>query len=217
MQIQRLLSKCRRRFLCCKCKFILIVAVSICSLLAVVFATIAIYYHPTFCYILKKETPPKPKPVDINLKAFSFQELREATNGFRNELGRGGFGTVYSGVLNLEGEQVEVAVKKLENVEEKGEKEFVNEVQVIGMTHHKNLVRLLGFCNEENHRLLVYEMIKNGTLSSLIFEEGDKDKPSWYHRAKIVLEIARGLMYLHEECDPQIIHCNIKPQNVFLD
>jgi serine/threonine protein kinase len=108
-------------------------------------------------------------------------------------------------------------VKKLENVEEKGEKEFVNEVQVIGMTHHKNLVRLLGFCNEENHRLLVYEMIKNGTLSSFIFEEGDKDKPSWYHRAKIVLEIARGLMYLHEECDPQIIHCDIKPQNVLLD
>jgi serine/threonine protein kinase len=166
-----------------------------------VFATIAIYYHATFCYLLKKETPPKPKPVDINLKAFSFQELREATNGFRNELGRGGFGTVYSGVLNLEGEQVEVAVKKLENVEEKGEKEFVNEVQVIGMTHHENLLRLLGFCNEENHRLLVYEMIKNGTLSSFIFVEGDKDKPIWEHK----------------ECDPQIIHCNIKPQNVLLD
>jgi primary-amine oxidase len=182
-------------------RVVLIVALLTCSLLSVVFATIAIYYHPTFCYLLKKETPPKPKPVDINLKAFSFQELREATNGFRNELGRGGFGTVYSGVLNLEGEQVEVAVKKLENVEEKGEKEFVNEVQVIGMTHHENLLRLLGFCNEENHRLLVYEMIKNGTLSSFIFVEGDKDKPIWEHK----------------ECDPQIIHCNIKPQNVLLD
>ncbi|RHN82037.1 putative protein kinase RLK-Pelle-SD-2b family [Medicago truncatula] len=163
-------------------RVVLIVAASTCSMLAIVFATIAIYYHPTFGYLIKKETPPKPKPVDINLKAFSFQELREATNGFRNELDRGGFGTVY-----------------------------------FGMTHHKNLVRLLGFCNEQNHRLLVYEMMRNGTLSSFIFREEDKDKPSWEHRAKIVVEIARGLMYLHEECDPQIIHCDIKPQNVLLD
>jgi len=197
-------------------RVVLIVAASTCSMLAIVFATIAIYYHPTFGNLIKKEILPKPKPVDINLKAFSFQELREATNGFRNELGRGGFGTVYFGVLVLEGEQVEVAVKKLENVEEKGEKEFVNEVQVIGMTHHKNLVRLFGYCNEQNHRLLVYEMMRNGTLSSFIFEE-DKDKPSWEHRAKIVVEIARGLMYLHEECDLQTIHCDIKPHNVLLD
>lgn len=193
----------------------LLVALSVFSLLAVVFATIAIYYHPTFRHLMKKEAAPKPKPVDINLKAFSFQDLREATNGFRNKLGHGAFGTVYSGVLTLEGEQVEVAVKQLEKVEEKGEKEFVNEVQVIGMTHHKTLVRLLGFCNKQNHRLLVYEMVRNGTLSNFFFREGDK--PSWDHRAKIVLEIAGGLRYLHEECDPQIIHCDIKPQNVLLD
>lgn len=157
----------------------MLVALSLCSLLSIVFATIAIYYHPTFSYLIKKKTPLKPKPVDINLKAFSFQELREATNGFRNELGRGGFGTVYSGVLNLEGEQVEVAVKQLEDIEGKGDKEFVNEVQVIAMTHHKNLVRLVGFCNKENHRLLVYKMMRNGTISSFIFKEEDKDKPSW--------------------------------------
>ncbi|KAK7343588.1 hypothetical protein VNO77_12435 [Canavalia gladiata] len=146
---------------------------------------------------------------------FSFQELREATNGFSNMLGHGAFGAVFSGVLILEGEQVEVAVKQLEQEEEKGDKEFVNEVQVIGMTHHKNLVRLLGFCNEHNHRLLVYEMMRNGALSNFLFREGDK--PSWEHRLKFVLEIAKGLLYLHEECDPQIIHCDIKPQNVLLD
>lgn len=64
-------------------RVVLLVALSLCSLLSIVFATIAIYYHPTFNYLIKKKTPPKPKPVDINLKAFSFQELREATNGFR--------------------------------------------------------------------------------------------------------------------------------------
>lgn len=196
-------------------KVVLLAALSTCSFLAIVFSTIAIYYHPTFHHLIHKGSPPKPKPVDINLKVFSFQELREATNWFKNKLGQGAFGTVYCGVLILDGEQVEVALKQLEQVEEKGEKEFVNEVQVIGMTHHRNLVRLLGFCNEQKHRLLVYEMMRNGALSNFLFGEGDK--PSWEHRNKIVLEIARGLLYLHEECDPQIIHCDIKPQNVLLD
>ena len=117
--------------------------------------------------------------------------------------------------MTLEGEQVEVAVKQLDKVVEQGDKEFVTEVQVIALTHHRNLVRLLGFCNEQNHRLLVYEQMKNGTLYKFLFGEGDK--PSWEFRAKVVLEVARGLSYLHEECDRPIIHCDIKPQNVLLD
>ncbi|XP_028773981.1 G-type lectin S-receptor-like serine/threonine-protein kinase LECRK3 [Neltuma alba] len=197
---------------------VLLVSFISCSLLALVFAASAVHHNPKFRRWIRKEPPPNPKPVDINLKTFSFQELREATKGFKNKLGRGAFGTVYSGILTLEGEQVEVAVKQLEKAEDQDEireKEFVTEVQVIGLTHHRNLVRLLGFCNERNHRLLVYEMMKNGSLSSLLFGEGDK--PRWEDRAKIALEVARGLLYLHEECDPQIIHCDIKPQNVLLD
>ncbi|KAF1880580.1 hypothetical protein Lal_00011639 [Lupinus albus] len=177
----------------CRSEVVYLVALSACSFFAIVFATIAIYHHPTFQNLVHKGSPPKPDPVDINLKSFSFQELREATSWFRNTLGQGAFAIVYSGVLTLEGEQVEVAVKKLEKLEEKGEKEFVNEVQVIGMTHHKNLVRLLGFCNEQNHRLLVYEMMRNGTLSNFLF--GEEDIPRWEDRAKIVVEIARGLIF----------------------
>lgn len=105
-------------------------------------------------------------------------------------------------------------MKQLEKVVEQGEKEFLTEVRVIGLTHHKNLVRLVGFCNEKNHRLLVYELMKNGTLYSFLFGE---EKPSWDQRADIVLGISRGLLYLHEECETQIIHCDIKPQNVLLD
>ena len=114
-------------------------------------------------------------------------------------LGQGAFGTVYSGVLTLEDEEVEVAVKKLEKVIERGEKEFLTEVQVIGLTHHKNLERLLGYCNEHNHWLLVYELMKNGTLSNFLFGEGER--PNWESRAEIALGIAKGLLYLHEECD----------------
>uniref|UniRef100_A0A2N9GGI4 Receptor-like serine/threonine-protein kinase n=1 Tax=Fagus sylvatica TaxID=28930 RepID=A0A2N9GGI4_FAGSY len=187
-----------------------------CSILAVLFAAIAIYHHPLAQrYIRVRQQPPKRKAVEINLKAFSFQDLQEATNGFKNILGQGAFGTVYSGFLTFQDEEVEVAVKKLDKVIERGEKEFLTEVQVIGLTHHRNLVRLLGYCNENNHRLLVYELMKNGTLSNFLFGEGER--PSWESRAEVVLGIARGLLYLHEECDTQIIHCDIKPQNVLLD
>lgn len=95
-----------------------------------------------------------------------------------------------------------------------GEKSFLREVQVIGRTHHKNLVQLLGFCIEQNHQLLVYELMKNGTLSAFLFRQ---EIPTWDKRVEIALGIARGLLYLHEECETQIIHCDIKPQNVLLD
>lgn len=121
---------------------------------------------------------------------------------------------VYCGVLVFNGEEVEVAIKQLEKVTEDGEKSFLREVQVIGLTHHKNLVQLFGFCNKQSHQLLVYELMKNGTLSSFLFSE---EIPRWDKRVEIALGIARGLLYLHEECETQIIHCDIKPQNVLLD
>ncbi|KAK7405896.1 hypothetical protein VNO78_07508 [Psophocarpus tetragonolobus] len=119
---------------------ILIVPLITCSLLAAFFAATASYHHPICQNLLHKRVPPKPKPMDINLKAFSFQQLKEATNGFKDQLGRGAYSTVYGGILSLEGQQVEVAVKQLEKVEDQGEKEFVTEVQVIALTYHRNLV-----------------------------------------------------------------------------
>ncbi|KAI9196584.1 hypothetical protein LWI28_025149 [Acer negundo] len=193
---------------------VLLAAFLSCSVLALIFGIAVVYYHPLTQPYIHGQPSAKPKSVEINLKAFSFQELREATNDFKNRIGRGGFSTVYTGVLTLDGEEVEVAVKQLEKVIEQGDKDFLTEVQVIGLTHHKNLVRLIGFCNEHKHRLLVYELMKNGTLSSFLFADENR---SWDHRIEIVFGIARGLLYLHEECEPQIIHCDIKPQNVLLD
>ena len=92
--------------------------------------------------------------------------------------------------------------------------EFETEISAIGRTNHKNLVQLLGFCNEGEHRLLVYEFMSNGSLASFLF---GNLRPDWCTKTQIILGTARGLLYLHEECSNQIIHCNIKPQNILLD
>ncbi|XP_023907406.1 G-type lectin S-receptor-like serine/threonine-protein kinase LECRK3 [Quercus suber] len=149
----------------------------------------------------------------MNLRSYTFEELTEATNGFREELGRGAFAKVYKGVLEYEDRKL-VAVKRLNNMEREGDMEFKAEVSAIGRTNHRNLVQLLGFCNEGEHRLLVYEFMSNGSLASFLF--GDS-RPYWYQRIQIALETARGLFYLHEECSTQIIHCDIKLQNILLD
>ncbi|XP_075500222.1 G-type lectin S-receptor-like serine/threonine-protein kinase RLK1 [Primulina tabacum] len=151
--------------------------------------------------------------IGSNLRCFTYKELEQATSGFKEKLGRGAFGTVYKGVLPNSSEAI-IAVKKLERVAKDLEKEFRAEVNVIGYTHHKNLVRLLGFCHEGPNRLLVYEYMSNGTLENFLF--GEK-KPRWIQRTQMAIGVARGLTYLHEECSNQIIHCDIKPQNILLD
>ncbi|KAJ6944625.1 G-type lectin S-receptor-like serine/threonine-protein kinase LECRK2 [Populus alba x Populus x berolinensis] len=157
-----------------------------------------------FFFIYRRRTkriPQKDGAVETNLQ------------GFKEELGRGAFGVVYRGVVHI-GSSIVVAVKKLNNMAEDRVREFKTEVNVIGQTHHKNLVRLLGFCEEGDQRLLVYEFMSNGSLSSFIFQDA---KPGWKERIQIAFGVARGLLYLHEECSNQIIHCDIKPQNILLD
>ncbi|GMN26587.1 hypothetical protein TIFTF001_001356 [Ficus carica] len=164
-----------------------------------------------FFSIYKGKHEEFPKEVsDMKLRRFTYKELEEATDGFSEELGKGTFGTVYKGKL----QQSFVAVKKLRWVVQDGEREFKTEVKAIGHKHHRNLVRLLVYCEEQRHRLLVYEFMSNRTLAAFLF--GDS-KPSWKQRIEIALGIARGLLYLHEECNTQIIHCDIKPQNILLD
>ncbi|KAK8557992.1 hypothetical protein V6N13_050342 [Hibiscus sabdariffa] len=150
--------------------------------------------------------------LETNLQVFTHEELAEATNGFKEELGRGAFGIVYKGTIGMG----TVAVKKLDRAVRDGnwDKEFKTEINVIGQTHHKNLVRLLGFCQEKEQRLLVYEFLCNGTLADYLFRNA---KPSWNQRTQIAKSIASGLLYLHEECSTQIIHCDIKPENILLD
>ncbi|KAF8019512.1 hypothetical protein BT93_G0252 [Corymbia citriodora subsp. variegata] len=147
------------------------------------------------------------------MQTFTYQELQEATDGFREELGRGSFGAVYKGVLGS-GDTNFVAVKVLATRTGESEKDFEREVSAIGQTNHKSLVQLLGYCNEGQHQLLVYEFMSNGTLADFLF---GASRPSWYRRIEIVCGVARGLSYLHDDCTRHIIHCDIKPQNILLD
>ncbi|XVE68853.1 hypothetical protein DITRI_Ditri09bG0103000 [Diplodiscus trichospermus] len=148
-----------------------------------------------------------------SLRCFTYKELEEASSKFKEEIGRGAFSTVYKGAVD-NGNKSLVAIKKLEKVVAEGEQEFQAEMNTIVKTNHKNLVQLLGFCNEGKNRLLVYEYMSNGSLADYLF---GISRPNWHKRKQVALGIARGIVYLHEECSNQIIHCDIKPQNVLLD
>ncbi|KAK9949928.1 hypothetical protein M0R45_005437 [Rubus argutus] len=150
---------------------------------------------------------------ELTMRVFSYNEMKRATNGFKQELGKGSFGAVYKGALN-KGKKL-IAVKRLEKLVEEGEREFRAEMQSIGRTHHKNLVRLLGYSAEGSKRLLVYEYMSNGSLADLLFKA--EWHPTWDEKVGIAVDVARGLLYLHEECKSHIIHCDIKPQNILMD
>ncbi|PIA41926.1 hypothetical protein AQUCO_02100040v1 [Aquilegia coerulea] len=145
------------------------------------------------------------------LVSFKYRFLQRATKNFSEELGKGGFGSVFKGTMP---DSSAVAVKRL--VCSAGEKQFRSEVNTIGMIQHVNLIRLYGFCAEGRERLLVYDYMPNGSLSSYLFRKNSKVL-DWKTRYQIALGTARGLAYLHEKCRDCIIHCDIKPENILLD
>ncbi|GMI83489.1 CLAVATA3 INSENSITIVE RECEPTOR KINASE 1, NSP-interacting kinase 3 [Hibiscus trionum] len=153
-----------------------------------------------------------------HLKRYTFKELRAATDHFnpKNILGRGGFGIVYKGLLN---DGTLVAVKRLKDYNiAGGEIQFQTEVETISLAVHRNLLRLSGFCTTENERLLVYPYMPNGSVASRL-RDNIHGRPAldWTMRKRIALGTARGLVYLHEQCDPKIIHRDVKAANILLD
>ncbi|XP_076908925.1 cold-responsive protein kinase 1-like [Bidens hawaiensis] len=147
---------------------------------------------------------------------FSFQALKKATKNFSesNLLGKGGFGPVYLGKL-ADGQLVAVKQLALEKSQQ-GEAEFLAEVRMITSIQHKNLVWLLGCCSEGPQRLLVYEYMKNKSLDLIIYGKTDMYL-DWNTRFQIILGIARGLQYLHEDSPLRIVHRDIKASNILLD
>ncbi|XVF35023.1 hypothetical protein REPUB_Repub18cG0109400 [Reevesia pubescens] len=150
-------------------------------------------------------------------KTFSASEIEKATDNFDASriIGEGGFGRVYSGVLE---DGTKVAVKVLKRDDQQGGREFLAEVEMLSRLHHRNLVKLIGICTEERNRCLVYELIPNGSVESHLHGVDKESAPlEWDARIKIALGAARGLAYLHEDSSPRVIHRDFKSSNILLE
>ncbi|KAI5340449.1 hypothetical protein L3X38_019723 [Prunus dulcis] len=152
----------------------------------------------------------------IDVPLFDLQSILDATDNFSdaNKLGQGGYGPVYKGKL-LGGQ--EIAVKRLSRVSGQGLQEFKNEVVLIAKLQHRNLVRLKGYCMKGEEKILLYEYMPNKSLDSFIFDRTQKMFLNWEMRFNIILGIARGLLYLHQDSRLRIIHRDLKTSNILLD
>ncbi|XP_075656988.1 putative receptor protein kinase ZmPK1 [Castanea sativa] len=166
-------------------------------------------------FLLRTSKHPNPDPalqgylLTTKFKRFTFDDLRKATRGFKEVIGRGAGGTVYKGVLP---DQRVAAIKQLDEANQ-GEAEFLAEVSTIGMLNHMYLIEMWGYCAEGKHKLLVYEYMEHGSLAENI----SSNALDWKKRFEIAVGTAKGLAYLHEECLEWVLHCDVKPQNILLD
>ncbi|KAI9093371.1 hypothetical protein K1719_027385 [Acacia pycnantha] len=153
---------------------------------------------------------------DLDLPLLEMSEISTATDNFsmKKKIGEGGFGSVYKG--RLENKQ-EIAVKRLSKISGQGVNEFKNEVKLIAKLQHRNLVKLVGCCIQEEERVLVYEYMPNGSLDSFIFDNHKGKVLNWSKRFSIICGIARGLLYLHQDSRLRIIHRDLKASNILLD
>lgn len=161
-----------------------------------------------------------------SLRAFTFGDVKAATRGFRPDsiLGEGGFGIVYRGyvdehtlVPSRPGKGMTVAIKSLKLDGMQGHREWLAEVHFLGALHHPNVVKLIGFCAEDNHRLLVYEYMPRGSLENHLFRKG-RHSPvmAWATRMRIAVGAARGLAFLHS-AEGRVIYRDFKASNILLD
>ncbi|XP_021719620.1 cysteine-rich receptor-like protein kinase 25 isoform X2 [Chenopodium quinoa] len=147
---------------------------------------------------------------------YEFSTLQAATNYFSDDLmlGGGGFGNVYKGTLP---NGQDIAVKRLSRVSNQGIESFKNEAVLIAKLQHKNLVKLLGFCLTREEKLLVYEYVPNKSLNYFLFDPKKQGELDWPMRYNIITGIARGLLYLHEDSQPRIVHRDLKAANILLE
>ncbi|KAL1553113.1 LEAF RUST 10 DISEASE-RESISTANCE LOCUS RECEPTOR-LIKE PROTEIN KINASE-like 2.5 [Salvia divinorum] len=144
---------------------------------------------------------------------YSYSEIKRMTRGFQEKLGEGGYGCVYKGKLRS---GHHVAVKMLGKSGGNGQ-DFMNEIATIGRVHHINVVQLVGYCAQGSKRALVFDFMLNGSLEKYIFNREKMNSLNWDTKFDIAVGIARGIEYLHQGCDIQILHFDIKSHNILLD
>ncbi|KAK9283936.1 hypothetical protein L1049_012193 [Liquidambar formosana] len=191
----------------------LIIGASVSAAFVMIFAiAVALYLIQR----IKKADVNEAWEVDIGPHPFSYQELKQATRGFKDTelLGFGGFGRVYKGTFPNSNTQV--AVKRISHESNQGLREFESEIRSMSRLRHRNLVQLLGWCRRGGDLLLVYDFMPNGSLDKYIFDE-PKIILSWEQRFNIIKGVSSGLLYLHEEWEQTVIHRDIKAGNVLLD
>ncbi|CAN4078261.1 unnamed protein product [Withania somnifera] len=156
------------------------------------------------------------KKGDIELKFFELHDLKVATNNFSpdKKIGEGGFGSVFKGQLP-DGQQI--AVKRLSTESRQGISEFKTEALIIAKLQHRNLVRFLGCCVEDEEKMLIYEYMPNKSLDYFIFDESRRSLLDWKKRLEIIIGMARGILYLHQDSRLRLIHRDLKPSNILLD
>ncbi|XP_045804402.1 probable serine/threonine-protein kinase PBL9 [Trifolium pratense] len=161
-----------------------------------------------------------------NVKSYTLAELKSATRNFRPDsvLGEGGFGSVFKGWIDENslapakpGTGIVIAVKRLNQESFQGHREWLAEVNYLGQFSHPHLVRLIGYCLEDEHRLLVYEFMPRGSLENHLFRRGSYFQPlSWSLRLKVALDAAKGLAFLHSS-ETKVIYRDFKTSNILLD
>eukprot|EP00246_Nothoceros_aenigmaticus_P016754 TRINITY_DN7813_c0_g2_i1.p1 TRINITY_DN7813_c0_g2~~TRINITY_DN7813_c0_g2_i1.p1 ORF type:complete len:827 (-),score=114.84 TRINITY_DN7813_c0_g2_i1:455-2935(-) len=154
--------------------------------------------------------------VPPGVERFTVQELARITGNFSdaNVIGAGGFGKVFYGTLD---DGRVVAIKRASATSMQGASEFRNEITLLSRLHHRHLVRLEGFCEEQEIQILVYEFMKRGNLHSHLLGKITSTPLHWYKRLEIAVGVAQGLEYLHSFADPPVIHRDVKPSNILLD
>ncbi|XP_052162205.1 probable LRR receptor-like serine/threonine-protein kinase At1g06840 isoform X2 [Oryza glaberrima] len=149
------------------------------------------------------------------VRCFTFDEMAAATNDFTDsaQVGQGGYGKVYKGNLT---DGTAVAIKRAHEGSLQGSKEFCTEIELLSRLHHRNLVSLVGYCDEEDEQMLVYEFMPNGTLRDHLSAKSRRPL-NFSQRIHIALGAAKGILYLHTEADPPIFHRDVKASNILLD
>ncbi|KAL6335716.1 hypothetical protein AAG906_039479 [Vitis piasezkii] len=156
---------------------------------------------------------PKEGPLKSGNCEFTYSEIVGITNNFNRPIGRGGFGEVYLGTL---ADDTQVAVKVHSPSSNQGPKAFRAEAKLLTRVHHKNLVRLIGYCDDSTNMVLIYEYMSNGNLQQKLSAREAADVLNWKQRLQIAVDAAHGLEYLHNGCKPPIVHRDMKSSNILL-